>query len=206
MIKDLGLPVILIALLAAGSYWAGDHNRNNAWLAKQAVQERAARVALEAEVQRSNAAAARASADQAALQTSYSNLEGKFNALISRGPLMVVRNSAVRLAADSALPGAVPAAAPRPEPALAASAADVPDTGYGLSLGAVWVWNSALVGADSPAGACSAADPAAATCASDSGLGLADAWANHAINAHACATDRLRHQQLIDYLTTKTAP
>lgn len=42
---------VLVALLFLGppavGYWAGDHNRNNAWLAKQAVAEQQAREALQ---------------------------------------------------------------------------------------------------------------------------------------------------------------
>lgn len=47
-------PVGLALMLAWGSagYWAGDYNRNNAWLAKQAVAEREAREALEAAQER----------------------------------------------------------------------------------------------------------------------------------------------------------
>lgn len=40
---------LVIALsCAASGYWAGDHNRNNAWLAKQAKAERQAKEALQA--------------------------------------------------------------------------------------------------------------------------------------------------------------
>ena len=72
-----------------------------------------------------------------------------------------------------------------------------------LSLRAVWVWNSALIGADSPAGACGLAGGTAAAdaaCAAPSGVTLEDAWANHAINARTCADDRARYRALIQTL------
>jgi hypothetical protein len=47
--NPLALPSLLLALaVMALSYWAGDHNRNNAWLAKQATAESQAREALQA--------------------------------------------------------------------------------------------------------------------------------------------------------------
>jgi hypothetical protein len=207
--------LLLLALLGGSGgfgYWAGDHNRNNAWLAKQAVQERANHAAFEAEVKRSNTAAVQAIADQADLQKSYSTLEGKFNELISRTPLVVYRAAAAvavvgAIGAGGGTPVAAAGHAVKADGAefdlagAARNGAAVADAGLGLSLGAVWVWNSALTGSDAPAGACGAADTASPACAFDSGLGLADAWQNHITNAKSCATDRLRHQQLIDYLS-----
>lgn len=52
---DWGLWVLLLLGPPATGYWAGDHNRNNAWLAKQAVAERQAREALQAEQVRGDA-------------------------------------------------------------------------------------------------------------------------------------------------------
>lgn len=44
------LPALLLAVaIGAGAYWAGDHNRNNAWLATQAVAVREANQKLLAE-------------------------------------------------------------------------------------------------------------------------------------------------------------
>ena len=212
--------VIVLLLLAWGAtgYWAGDKNRNNAWLAKQATVERKTHAAFEAEVKRGQDAALQSIADQQALQKSYSTLEGKFNELRARGPLVVIRNGAVRSApgdqsgdrtaggatgTSAAQTPAQPGGAP-PAPALAP--ADVAASGVGLTLGAVWMWNSALSGTDAPAGACGAADTAAPACAADSGLGLEAAWANHATNAKTCAQDRLRHQRLIDFLIAGAKP
>lgn len=43
-----GVIALLVAVLTAVSYWAGDHHRNNAWLAKQVTHERNEREALQA--------------------------------------------------------------------------------------------------------------------------------------------------------------
>lgn len=195
--------LVLLLATGAGGYWAGDHNRNNAWLARMLVQERASAQALQAEMARALGVQQAAQRQQQALQDSYATLEGKFNEFKQRGPLVVVRDRG-GVAAGAVAAGTVAAAAPgAPAPGAAGPAlAGAADAGVGLSLGAVWVWNSALLGADTPAGACSAADTASAACATDSGLGVADAWANHSANAASCALDRLRQQQLIDYLSS----
>lgn len=65
------------------------------------------------------------------------------------------------------------------------------------------MWNSALAGADQPAGACGLADPAAPACAAATPLTVEDAWDNHTTNARLCAEDRLNHQNLIDFLKDK---
>ena len=39
--------LLLVLAWSGAAYWAGDHNRDNAWLAKQGVQERKAKEALE---------------------------------------------------------------------------------------------------------------------------------------------------------------
>jgi len=200
--------VLLAAGLGGLGYYAGDHNRNNAWLAKQATQERDHREAVQAEVRRSQAAAAKSISEQQALQTSYATLESKFNALVLRGPIVVFR----------AVSGSSGTCGERVDAAVGGKpdqAANVPDSGsaggsFGLdlSLGAVWVWNSALAGTDTPAGACGAADTSPEACAAGSGISLEAAWANHVTNAKTCASDRLRHQRLIDYITAAqgTAP
>jgi hypothetical protein len=184
---------LLMLLWGGAGFWAGDYHRNNAWLAKQAVVEHQAYQAYQVEVQRGQSAALQSVAQQQALQTNFQNLEGKFNELRKRGPLVVFRTAPV-----------APAGAPAV--ASAGATAAVADAAVGLSLGAVWMWNSALAGADAPAGACAAADTAAGACAADSGLSLEDAWANQAANARACALDRLHHQQLIDFVTTGPHP
>lgn len=184
---------LLALLIAVGcsalGYWAGDHQRNNAWLAAQAIQKEEARLALEAEVQRSQESAAHFLTESLALQTSYQSLEGKFHDLQKRGPLVVYRTVAPVGLATTTAEAATPGAAA--------------DAAVGLSLGAVWMWNSALTGSDTPAGACGAAATAEQACAADSGLSVTEAWANHTTNAKSCALDRQRLQHLIDFLTAR---
>jgi hypothetical protein len=69
----LSWSVGLALMLAWGGvgYYAGDHNRNNAWLAKQVTQERTSRLAVEAEVLRGQASARAFIAEAQALQTSF---------------------------------------------------------------------------------------------------------------------------------------
>lgn len=76
------------------------------------------------------------------------------------------------------------------------------DVGPVLSAYAVGVWNSALAGADVPAGACRAADPTNRACAAATLVTVDDAWDNHAENAASCRADRIRYQRLIDHLNT----
>lgn len=205
----LSWSVGLALMLAWGGvgYYAGDHNRNNAWLAKQATQERAHRLAVEAEVLRGQSAARASIAEAQALQQSYMVLKEKFDEFTSRGPIVVWRNGGGAVFAGGAVPGSAVAPAREPEGSGGSGPGAVADdagTFVGLSAGAVWMWNSALTGTDSPAGACGAADPTAPACALDAGLGLEAAWANHATNAKTCALDRLRHQRLIDFVTAGT--
>jgi len=202
MMPSVWIPALLISLLAAGSYWAGDHDRNNAWLAKQAAAAEQAKADLDAEIARSQKAAETHQAEQQMLMESYSTLEGKFNAVIQRGPIVVFRDRRGRdiAAADVAAVengGSSPGASAT---GVAGGTGGAVDPGLGLSLGAVWVWNSALTGADAPAGACGADDTTGQACAADSGISIEAAWQNHIDNAKSCAVDRLRYQRLIDYI------
>jgi hypothetical protein len=210
----LSWPVIALLMLAWGGtgYYAGDHNRNNAWLAKQVVVERQAREALEAEVERGKTAAVEFIIERQVMQDSFQTLEGQFNELLKRGPLVVFRpgypaDLAVQPGGATGTSAAQAAAQSEgAPPAQALAPADVAAAGVGLTLGAVWMWNSALTAMDTPADSCGAADPTAPACAADSGLGLEAAWANHASNAKTCALDRLQLQRLIDFVTAGTAP
>jgi hypothetical protein len=193
--------VLLLLALFGGGYWSGDHNRNNAWLAKEAAVAQQAHLAYVAEVARGQAAASQSIAEQQALQNSYLQLEGKFNELRLRGPLVVYKSGPAATAALGATGSALAPAGNAASASLATPGMGA-DGSLALSLGAVWLWNSALAGADAPAGACGAADTASAACAVDAGLGLEAAWANHAANAQSCALDRLRQQKLIDFITT----
>ncbi|MDP3652451.1 MAG: hypothetical protein Q8R67_12285 [Rhodoferax sp.] len=201
--------LLLVLAWSGAAYWAGDHNRDNAWLAKQVTTERKAREALEAEVQRGQVAARASIAEAQALQQSYTVLKEKFDAFTSRGPLVVWRNSSGAACAGDAVPGSAVAPARQPEgPGGSGPGAVAADAGafVSLSAGAIWMWNSALAGTDTPAGACGAADPTAPACSVDAGLGLEAAWANHVANAQTCAEDRLRHQRLIDFVNPRPAP
>ncbi len=145
--------------------------------ARQTQQERLAKEALQKEVQRSQTAAQQSLAAQDALQTSYRKLEGKFRDLKQKNvPLL---------------------SAPTP-PQTGTGTAGL---GHSLSLGAVWMWNSALDPNRVPAAACASADATPEACAAAAGIGLSEAWDNHTANARSCAEDRLRFQQLIDYLS-----
>nr|WP_315206408.1 hypothetical protein [uncultured Albidiferax sp.] len=205
-----------LVLLAGGAgYLAGDHDRNNAWLAKQALVERQAREDFDKEVRRSQAAATSFVQAHQAMQTQFETLEGKFHELRTRGPLVVYRVGNARGAAVSGAGTPTAAAVYRagvdaPAPAELDAGAGAPlgagGPAVGLSLGAVWMWNSALAATDVPAGACGAADTANPACAADAGIDLAAAWANQAVNAKTCALDRLRYQRLIDFLTATAEP
>lgn len=190
----------LVSLLSVGAacYWAGDHQRNNAWLAKQADIERQANEDYKAEVERGNQAAGDFLQQLGNQEDRYAELESKFEALRKRVPLLV-----------SAAAG--PAPAPVAEPQTGADAAcPAPPQCINvlvrpeLSLAAVRMWNSALYGADVPAGTCGADAATEQTCAAGSGITVDDAWDNHAINARSCAKDRLRYNRLIDYLEGRT--
>lgn len=182
------LVALVLLLLAAGTgYWAGDHQRDNAWKAKEARVVRDAHEKYEAEVKRGNEAAGHFINELGDQEDRYAELESKFETLRKRVPLLVS-----------------PAAGEAPAPADQAGAAAPPCINFlvrpQLSLGAVWMWNSALAGADVPAGACGADATSAEACAIGSGLTTADAWDNHTVNAKSCAADRLRYDRLIDYL------
>lgn len=192
----------VIVLMLAGAYWAGDHNRNNAWLAKQAKVERYAHDKYVREVERGDAAVKASVAEYQAMQNNFQNLTEKFNGLSKRVPLVFAgRGGACRTGADPL--GAAPLGQPplRPETLdggeLAGGGGDL------LTRGAVWMWNSALTGTDQPSGACGLLDTTEAACAAATTLDLDDAWANHKTNAQLCAEDRLAHQRLIDFLTMK---
>lgn len=93
---------------------------------------------------------------------------------------------------------ASPAAAQAGEPAL--QSAEVAAADPELTLAAVSLWNSALAGADVPAGACGAAGTTEPACAAGSGLRIKHAWHNQATNAASCSADRQRFAALIALL------
>lgn len=222
-------PIVIVLLILAwggAGYWAGDHQRNNAWLVKQAAIERKDHQAYVTEVERSNTAATSFAQEYGAMAKQFSTLEGQLNDARKRTPLAVYRNQfgnpANKLAGCPVVGGLALAPGLVPAPADAPSGADAPVAGpldaapavrpddVALSLGAVWLWNSALTGVNTPAGACGAVGAPESACAAAAGLGLEAAWDNQAANAKTCALDRLRHQRLIDYITAQpkaaTAP
>lgn len=187
------LAVVLLALaLVAGGYRWGERATTNEYLAAQAKKDHVAQERFAAEVLRGDVASTQLQADLGQQATNFQQLDKAFDDYRQRFPILArpVGGGAVAAPGAAAVPGATGA--------VAAVAGDVPDPG--LSAGAVWMWNSALAGRDTPAGACGLADPASAACAAGTGIALADAWANHTTNAQLCAADRTRHQALIDFI------
>lgn len=187
--------LVLLLLVAGAAYWEGDHQRGNADEALQLKAVNAAHQKYEEEVKRGMEAAGNYLDDLRDQENRYADLETKFEALRKRIPLLVPPAA-----------GGASAPAARPEPGVDTPAQ--PPCGNSavqpeLSLGAVWMWNSALAGADVPAGACGADAAPGQACAAGSGLTTDDAWDNHAVNARSCAADRLRYERLIDYLEAR---
>lgn len=189
--------VLALALVGAGYRW-GHKAADNAWTARKARDDKAARKALDAETRRAETATSNYLNDHRDQADRYDDLDLRYQALLKRTPLVVYRPAPAGAAiAGSATPapGTAPGGVPLPPDPDAA----VPR----LTLAAVRVWNGALTSTDAPAGACGAAaategaDPA---CAEESGLTLDDAWANHRANARSCADDRQRYRALIDFI------
>jgi hypothetical protein len=191
--------LVMFALVFGLGYQQGVAHQ----VAKDAKAVQQAQQAYQAERARGEQAAQAYTRDASALTSQFQTLTGQFHELSHRVPL-VVHRPAVHAAG-----GRVPAvgagqASPattddaRDQPAQADVEGSAPDPW--LSAAAVWMWNSALAGRDVPAGACGAADTSDTACAVDTGLPLAAAWDNHAVNAEISATNALRQQRLIDYL------
>lgn len=207
-IEILGGLLVMLAI-AVASYGYGAHVTDNAWRAKQAAAERQQAAKYQAEVARADDAAAAYLQEHRDQEDRYETLDDQFKALRKRLPLTlpaVPAHVAVASAADAA-------ASPAPAPADGAEAGERLELRRSdsalprLSLGAVWMWNSALAGRDVAARACDAAAAAAgaeAACAQDSGLDVEDAWANQQDNARSCARDRQRYRSLIEYLKGRT--
>lgn len=201
------LTVLLLAVCGLAIHDAGRMKERADWQQKEA--QRATQLAqdLQAEYERGRAASAQYQLGASALQASYLSLEGPSHDLRQRVSLVLPPAVPDRRAQRPA--GSAPAAAPGPH-ADAAPPGDAQRDAVGgphrLSLAAVWLWNSALAGTDTPAGACGLADTSSEACAADAGLTVDDAWTNHDINARSCAADRLRHRALIEFLTERPAP
>jgi type II secretory pathway pseudopilin PulG len=209
----IGLLTILAAL--ALGYSQGSKHTDQKWQAKEAATLKTAQKEYQDEVERGQKAAGNYLASAQALTGQFNQLQEKFNVLRKRTPLVVGGgrmacpgiNLGVRPGGPSLADGRAGAT---PEQPGSGNAGDDASGVPVLTAGAVWVWNSALTGADQPANACGAADPTAAACAAATSSTIDDAWDNHIANAKACAANRLAHQRLIDFVTTsnlrKTAP
>ncbi|MGE4244229.1 hypothetical protein [Ramlibacter sp.] len=189
----LALVLLLVAAigLAALAYRAGAHHTDNAWKAKELKREQDARARELAEQRRGEKASGAYQAELLDARIERDKLEGAFNAYKRTRPL-VAKRAVEQLAAVASEQQAAVAACEvlhRDDPAL--------------SHGAVWMWNSALLGRDAPSGTCGLADRSEGACDADAGIGLAAAWDNQALNAKLCAEDRHRHQRLIDFIKGK---
>lgn len=104
-------------------------------------------------------------------------------------------HAAAGLAADGAQEAAQPAGGQ-----AQLHAGPPPGRELHLTADAVRLWNSALAGADVPAGACGADGGPAGACAADTEFTLDDAWGNQAENAVRCSVDRIRLRRLVEFL------
>lgn len=198
LIRALAVLAIVAGLIGVG-YWAGHNAASSAAQTKAIKAEREARQRYDLEVKRGDQAVADLIKERAARDLRFNELQGAFDAVKKRTPLLVARPAAgcPALAVAAAAPGG-----DATDPTLGAGhrAAPAPGDPGRLTAGAVWMWNSALDGTDQPAGACGASDTSEAACAAETSLDITDAWDNHVLNARLCAEDRLNHQRLIDYL------
>ena len=198
------LRVLLAVAALIAAFGAGVRVTDTTWKAREAEAARTANMTLLREVARGQDAQADLGLALQVQSAEYSNLERAFHDLQKRGIPTVVRASvAAAAAARPAEPGGTgptPNAVAAPGCVIAFVDQAQPDH-LVLSNGALWMWNSALAGADIPSGSCGLADPASPACAAETSVTVDDALANHAENARLCAEDRLRHQRLIDFLT-----
>jgi hypothetical protein len=186
------LVAVLLAAAGAWLYHAGALHERAGWLNRQAQQQAADAQATTARIKEDNQFVAKATSAQAALQRQYDQLNGARHAAQQQFKLTV--------------PAVVAQCSPAPGAPAQPASGPVVDPDPMLSLGAVWLWNSALSGSAAPAGACqfdAATGRASAACASASGLTLDAAWDNQATNAQACALDRANHQRLIDFINQR---
>lgn len=200
--------VVLMAALAllAGGYRWGMRATDNAWKAQALQTERAANTRMLREFDRGQVATASLGAALQAQGADYSKLERAYRDIRNHSvPLVVAGVPDAAPAVADAPPGggAAPGCAIVVVPAPGAGVAADPAV---LTAAAVWMWNSALAGADRPAGACGLADTSEGACAVATSLTLDDAWANHTENARTCAQDRLQHQRLIDFVLMRPTP
>jgi hypothetical protein len=175
-----------LAMVGGGYYWGYTASDNQA-AQDQLKQEREAVSEYKREVNRGQQASVDLQSAHTELTNQYNQLEKAFHDYKKRSPILARGPQPV-----SPRPGMPATSSQCPEPVAAAEP--------GLSGGAVWMWNSALAGTDTPVGACGLADPSEPACAVDTGISLQEAWDNHTDNARQCAQDRQHHQALIDYI------
>lgn len=198
-----------IGVLAGGLWLVFDSGRDSAnadWLKKEVAQQKADQAERDRLTRLAAIAAQFEIDEQRRAAERNAHLEGVMKHARSQFALTVRPRIAAPAAGGSGacVSGGVPVdGAAQQEPHVLVLPVPV-DSDPGITLGSVWLWNSALTGqVSAPAGACrideatGQADPA---CANSSGLTLDDAWDNHTANARACAEDRARHQRLINYL------
>jgi len=188
--------------IAIGAQISGDHFKAGQLTQVAQGQQRAAQAvdAGASAVAAVQATAASRSANQSAIDQEIQHGKVAF---------VRVRSSAGgSVAADAdrvpAVPGldAASTASRSPAPSAATAAAVESPPLFGaadleLTLGAMRLWNSALLGHPVAAGACPADDPAAPACAAGAGRVLSELWANHNLNASLCGQDRSQLTELI---------
>jgi hypothetical protein len=166
--------LLLVLAIAAAGFWAGYQRCQNTHKSNDAAIVPAQVAEIKTEVVRGKAAAKTYIQADNDLQARYDALEVQFNDLLKNSTLVA---------------GTVTAADPV------------------LTAGAVWMWDAALRGSTEPGQVlgrtCGADATPESACAALSPYTLLDAWRNHASNARACAKDRQRFNQLIDFLEGK---
>ncbi len=207
--KALAVIIFIASVFTYGHHWGSTSNEaRHIALQVKVKQQNAAD--FKAQVERGDAASTALQNKLTDLQTSYAQLDGAFYDYRKNGRILATCNTTrsrfnYPMAAAAAPPTGLAAIGATPPP-INVPLADASGAGSNdstLSAGAVWMWNSALAGRDSPAGACGLADQSDAACTIATTLTLADAWANQAHNAQLCAQDRIQHQHLIDFLQTE---
>lgn len=215
----VGLAVVLIAGLTLWSYGttyqrgfdAGQlHERNAVRQAADDRQREDQRLASQlAATARAEAAGARDTAHRLQMELAHGR-----TALVRPGTCVPRLGGSLAAVPADGVPAAGGAAPPEGPASAAADAgpAGLPpglpaDGGPGIALtaGAVRLWNSALAGRDTAAGACGAADAPAGACDADAGITLDEAWANHIENAARCGIDRINHRRLIEFIRQRAA-
>ncbi|MBI2770006.1 MAG: hypothetical protein HYX47_10310 [Burkholderiales bacterium] len=192
--SEAAIKLLVVLAVCVGLFGYGRHtgtaSANASWQARDDKRLKAESDARDAEFRRADKASGALQAELLARSITNDQLTKAFNDYKKRSPILARRPAGTPAAASAAN------AEPTARECVVVGAGAEP----GLSLGAVWMWNSALASADKPAGACGLADTSEGACAADSGITVEDAWDNQALNARLCAEDRIRHLRLIDYI------